>query len=567
MAADLILHGGTVITIDPAFRLAEAVAVADDRIVAVGGNAEVRALAHGYTCLIDLGGRAVVPGLVDAHAHMDREGLKTVCPSLAGAASIEDVLQRIEALVRVAAPGEWIVTMPLGDPPYYFDVPQNLKEGRFPTRWELDRVAPRNPVYIRAIWGYWRHTLPLVSIANSEALRRAGITRETVPPWEGVTIEKDPRGEPTGVFVEETPVPLVELSLMATAPRFSHAERVRALRESMRIYNATGTTSVVEGHGVAEEVLRAYEALADRRELTVRAHLLLSPSWGASDPVSMRARLDAWQARIAGRGAGDAFLRVAGLVAEGNPTPDNVVRARAMPYTGWAGFAYDAALPRSALREMLLEAARREIRIASMGTDLLDLYAEVNRIVPIRDRRWVVEHISTLTAGEIASLRDVGVVVTTHTNRYLFKEGDILRSRLGADAEDSIVPLRSLRDAGVHVALATDNVPTSMFHPIWHAVARRERSSRRIVAPGQRLSREEALRAATLEGAYLTFEEGEKGSLEPGKVADLVVMSDNPLTCSEDRIKDITAEMTIVGGRIVYSAGSLRPGSPLSSRP
>src|SRR5207244_6847625 len=123
----------------------------------------------------------------------------------------------------------------------------------------------------------------------------------------------------------ETPVPLVELSLRATAPRFSHAERVRALRESMRIYNATGTTSVVEGHGVAEEVLRAYEALAGRRELTVRAHLLLSPSWGASDPVTMRARLDAWQARIAGRGAGDAFLRVAGLVAEGNPTPDNVV--------------------------------------------------------------------------------------------------------------------------------------------------------------------------------------------------------------------------------------------------
>src|SRR2546428_3178843 len=180
-----LIYGGTVITIDPAFRLAEAVAVADDRIVAVGGNAEVRALAHGYTCLIDLGGRAVVPGLVDVHAHMDREGLKTVCPSLAGAASIEDVLQRIEALVRVAAPGEWIVTMPLGDPPYYFDVPQNLKEGRFPTRWELDRVSPRNPVYIRAIWGYWRHTLPLVSIANSEALRLAGITRETVPPGGG----------------------------------------------------------------------------------------------------------------------------------------------------------------------------------------------------------------------------------------------------------------------------------------------------------------------------------------------------------------------------------------------
>src|SRR5205823_6530101 len=341
-------------TLDPAFRVAEAVAIAGDRVAAVGASAELLALAAPNTHRVGLGGRAVVPGLVDAHAHMDREGLKAVCPSLAGAASIDDVLQRVEALVRATAPDEWIVTMPLGDPPYYFDVPTNLKEGRFPTRWELDRVAPRNPVYIRAIWGYWRHTLPLVSIANSEALRRAGVTRETVPPWEGVTIEKDSRGEPTGIFVEQTYMPLVELSLMAAAPRFSHAERVRALSDSMRIYAATGPTRVVEG-----------------------------------------------------RGAGDAFLRVAGLVGEANPTLDNAVRARAMPYTGWAGFAYDAALPRAALREVLREAARREIRVASMGTDLLDLYEDVNRVMPIRDRRWVVEHISTLTADEIARIRDL----------------------------------------------------------------------------------------------------------------------------------------------------------------
>src|SRR2546426_1371846 len=290
----LILLGGRVVTLDPALRVTEAVAIADDRIAEVGASADVRRLAGADTRLVDLQGRTVVPGLVDAHAHMDREGLKSLYPSLAGARSIDDVLQRVEVLVKAAAPGDWIVTMPLGDSPYYFDVPGNLREKRYPTRRDLDRVAPRNPVYIRSIWGYWRHTLPLVSIANSEALRLARITRETVPPWDGIQIERDSTGEPTGIFVEQTYIPVVELSLMATAPRFSHAERVRALRDSMRIYNATGTASVVEGHGVAEEVLRAYEALADRRELTVRAHLLLSPSWGASDPVSMRARLDAW---------------------------------------------------------------------------------------------------------------------------------------------------------------------------------------------------------------------------------------------------------------------------------
>src|SRR5215475_14179685 len=168
---DLILLRGRIITLDSALRVGEAVALTGDRITTVGASADVRRLAGADTRVIDLRGRAVIPGLVDAHAHMDREGLKSLYPSLAGARSIDDVLQRIEPLVKAAAPGEWIVTMPLGDPPYYFDVPGQLREQRFPTRRDLDRVAPRHPVYIRSIWGYWRHTLPLVSIANSEALR------------------------------------------------------------------------------------------------------------------------------------------------------------------------------------------------------------------------------------------------------------------------------------------------------------------------------------------------------------------------------------------------------------
>ena len=551
----LILHGGRVVTLDPALRVTEAVAIADDRIAEVGASADVRRLAGADTRLVDLQGRAVVPGLVDAHAHMDREGLKSLYPSLAGARSIDDVLQRVEVLVKAAAPGDWIVTMPLGDPPYYFDVPGNLREKRYPTRRDLDRVAPRNPVYIRSIWGYWRHTLPLVSIANSEALRLAGITRATVPPWDGIQIERDSTGEPTGIFVEQTYIPVVELSLMAAAPRFTHEDRGRGLRESMRIYNATGTTSVVEGHGVADEVLRVYDEAAARGELTVRAHLTLSPSWGAANAMTIAARLASWKPRIAGRGGGDAFLRVAGLVAETNPSPDGSVRARAMPYTGWAGFSYDAALPREQLRAVLLAAAREDIRILSMGTGLLDLYEDVNRAVPIRDRRWVIEHIGVLTADEIGRIRDLGVVLTTHTNRYLYKEGDAFRVQLGPLAEDTIVPLRRLKEAGVHVALATDNVPPSLFWPVWQAVARAGRATSHVIAPAQRLSRADALRAATIEGAYLTFEEDQKGSIEPGKLADLVVLSDDPMTCAEIRIRDITAEMTIVGGGIVHDSG------------
>ena len=249
---------------------------------------------------------------------------------------------------------------------------------------------------------------------------------------------------------------------------------------------------------------------------------------------------------------------MAGLVAETNPTADGTVRARAMPYTGWAGFSYDAALPREQLKSVLLAAARADIRILSMGAGLLDLYEDVNRVVPIRDRRWVIEHIGILTADEIGRIRDLGVVLTTHTNRYLYKEGDLFRAQVGSNAEDTIVPLRRLKEAGVHVALATDNVPPSLFLPVWQAVARVDRSTNRVIAPAQRLSRADALRAATLEGAYVTFEEDQKGSIEPGKLADLAVLSDDPMTCAEDRIRDITAEMTIVGGRIVHERGRPR---------
>src|SRR3972149_6251234 len=217
-AADLILCNGKIITVDSQFRIAQAVAIERDRFVAVGTDAEVRRHAGEATRVVDLGGRTVIPGLIDGHAHVDREGLKLVFPSLGRVRSIADIQDRIAELVRGAKPGEWIVTMPIGDPPTYFNVPGMLKERRFPTRHDLDEVAPHNPVYIRSIWGFWRHTTPLVSIANTRALEIAGITRATQSPSPKVHIEKDTDGEPNGVFVENTLMPVVELTLMRCAP-------------------------------------------------------------------------------------------------------------------------------------------------------------------------------------------------------------------------------------------------------------------------------------------------------------------------------------------------------------
>src|SRR5262249_15389875 len=167
-----------------------------------------------------LGGREFIPGITDGHAHMDREALRNVFPALGRVRSIRDIQDRIAELARGKQAGEWIVTMPIGDPPYYFHVPDILAEKRRPTRQELDAAAPNNPVFIRSIWGYWRGTFPLVSCANTEALRRAGITRDTVAPVDTIKLEKDANGDPTGVIVEREMAPVAELIWFRKAAAF-----------------------------------------------------------------------------------------------------------------------------------------------------------------------------------------------------------------------------------------------------------------------------------------------------------------------------------------------------------
>jgi predicted amidohydrolase YtcJ len=499
---------------------------------------------------------------------MDREGLKAVYPSLQGASSIDDVLSRIEALVKAAKPGEWIVTMPIGNPPSYWSPLETLKEGRWPTRWDLDQVAPCNPVFIRPIWGFWRHKLPLVSIANSRALEACGIGRTTNSPAPSVTLEKDSTGEPNGIFVENTYMSIVELTLMRPSGGFTRKDRVAALRNSMRAYNSVGTTSIFEEHGAAGELIAAYQSVREAGLLSVRTNLLFSPSWSALGDAPIANLLGTWGAWLGGKGLGDDYLRVGGLYAlleheeDGPRSPlENKLRASASPYTGWAGFYYDAGLPREKLRNVLIEAARNDIRCAALSSDVLDLYEEVDRAVPIRDKRWILGHISTLTKEQVSRIRDLGLVVTTHTNRYVWRTGARLLEEVGAARENTIVPLASLRDAGVRVCLATDNVPVSLFYPIWQSVARIDRSTGDVIAPDEKISRADALRAATINGAHLTLEEGKKGSLERGKLADFVVLSDDPLRVDEDRIKDIEAELVVVGGRTVFERdGAVKQG-------
>ena len=536
--------------------MVQSVAVRDGIILAVGADAEILKTAGPQTRVIDLAGKTVVPGLYDGHAHMDREGLKTLYPSLAGARSIADILDRVAAEVKKAKPGEWIVTMPVGDPPYYLDVPGNLAEKRLPDRWELDSVSPDNPVYIRGIWGYWGKP-PIFSIANSHALRLAGITRDTPPPYDGVTIFKDATGEPTGVFSESDFVPTLEFSLMKDVPRFDHAMRVKGLEESQRRYNAAGTTSTYEGHGIADETVRAYRELHSRGELTVRSHLVFSPTPGAYVAADIEEKKLGWSPAATGRGFGDAMLRIDGIFiqAGGNPGIARILKA-ALPYTGWGAYNYEALTPER-FREIAFTAARAGIRVNTIAPyqkavdDVLAVFEEVNREVPLSGKRWLISHMGPMKPANIETIKRLDMAVTVISAQTVWKNGLMSRAQLAENLREHYAPYRSIIDAGVPLVLASDNVPPRPFFIMWSAISRRSQTGE-VVGAVQKLAREQALRAMTINGAWLSFEEKQKGSIEPGKYADMVVIREDYLSIPEDQIMDIAPVMTMVGGRMVF---------------
>jgi predicted amidohydrolase YtcJ len=367
-----------------------------------------------------------------------------------------------------------------------------------------------------------------------------------------VKIEKDANGDPTGVFVEREMAPVAELIWFRQAAAFTPADRLRALPQSARAYHAFGTTSVFEGHGAATELLRTYKQAERGGTLTMRTALAFSPNWQAAGGAPLGPFVEAWAGWLGEPGFGNDWLKMSGLYVHVGREAADDVRARAAPYTGWAGFNSNHGLPRDQAKELLLQCAANDIRAVMIGSSNLDLYDEVDREIPLKGRRWVISHISTISPRDIERIVRMGLVLTTHTNNYLYKGLHAQAQRLPPERHGEIVPLRSLLDAGVKVSLATDNVPVSPFLPIWQTVARTSYRSKERVAPAEALSRADALRCATANGAYLTFDEHKKGSLETGKLADLAVLSADPLTTEESSIAGIRSLMTMVGGRIVH---------------
>ena len=559
LSPDLILYRGRFYTVDAMDREAEAVAIKDGCFVAVGSSEKVQSLAGPKTREIDLQGLTVVPGFIDGHPHMDSVGVKLIRPSFEGAESIDNILEVIKGEVAKRPPGEWIFCNPVANEPEVFAFPDRLREGRWPTRHDLDQVSPANPVYIEAPM----MVSPGIAVANSAALRLAGITRNTAAP-EGVEIEKDDAGEPTGVFKDFNFPKLIERTLFPMLPKVTHTQMVQALRAAMKAFNAAGVTAIYEGHGIPPGPQRAYLDLWSERALTIRTYFVISY------PIMIYHNAEAGDALIlqtamyaAGPGFGDDLLKFGGLGFSFDSASAIGASLMRKPYVGtqgqrWSGIQH---ISDETFKTILWKAAHANLRVqvqCSGGAAIdkvLAMYEEIHRDIPIAGKRWVIEHCQFPSKENMELCRSLGVIPTSSTN-FLWLYGSIYVRCFGRELTQDAIPFKEWLDAGVPVVQSTDWNPYSPIFTFWQSLARRDGITREeLSTPKQKLSRSAALRIYTANGAYVTFWEDRIGSIEPGKFADLVILSDNIMEIPEDRIPETKVLATLVGGRPVYDTG------------
>ncbi|MDR7555444.1 MAG: amidohydrolase [Armatimonadota bacterium] len=560
LVADTILFNGKILTVDARFSIAEALAVVDDKIVAVGTDGDIKRLAGASTRRIDLKGACVIPGMIDNHTHMLLAGLDQpevgVKVNLAWAQNIAEIQEAIAQRARQARPGEWIVTSCM-----YRGA---LRDGRFPDRHDLDRVAPNNPVYI---FQSGKNV-----ILNTLALRLAGIDRHTPDPGgdpnepEG-HIVRDDSGEPTGHLIagagdlarrrlwERMGLPLKKWDF----PHYDTATYVRAIQAQARLLNQCGVTGTRD-MGLIPEEIDAYIEADRRGVLTVRTDLLLGlpARYMRIDDIrdSLRRYFGPKQ------GLGGPFLRLGGLKL-------------VVQNDGWWAYSPEK------LRTMLLEANRLGFTMAiHVGTGysedstqlVLDVLEQADRERPLRGRRCTYEHGFGLIRPEYyRRVKALDLIIAANPTLAYFAAARsfhmheaMSRVRIAKHppsdpwertVKDWGLPVRSWLREGLVVTGGTD-CPAVAYDPQrpllgLYMVTTQQTLAGRLL-PGEEISREDALRLWTINGAYATFEEQRKGSLEVGKWADLAVLSDDYLTVPDDRLPTITVSLTMVGGRIVH---------------
>ncbi len=532
---DLVLVSGRILTMDSRSTVAEALAVRDGRILAVGSNAAVRPMAGPQTRVIDLAGKTVVPGLIDTHAHFGAAGLGDYVVNLGPARSVAGALELLKAFVARKKPGEWIIT---GG----WHPPSQLAEKRYLTRQEIDSVAPNNPVYLRTVGHF--------AMANSLALQKAGIDK-TSPNPSGGSFEKDASGELTGVLVE-TAIPLVE----NLVPPFTEDEEIRQYKIAEGVLNSYGITSVVEGATSARDT-RTLQKIALSNAATLRVGLMYRP-----EPP---AELSAWEAIMSGSGAtsgfGDDWLKFGGIKIfyDGGMTLRTAMMRDVYPdsHDNYRGIAQQTP---ERLKQLVSIANKSNWRVGvhvvgDLGVDqVLDAFEAADKEKSIRDRRFILIHASLIRPEHMDRARALGVRVDFQ-NVFMWDKAATVERFLGKATADRALPTKTLIDRmGLDNLGAGTDFPVNPINPflnIYIMVTRKDPNGN-VYGASEAISREQALRLYTSAASRYMFDEGRKGTLETGKLADLAVLSADIMSIPEDQIKDIKADMTMVGGKVVF---------------
>jgi len=527
-AADLVLLDGKIITVDPADTTAQAVALKDGLIQAVGTSDDIAPCIGEQTQVVDLGGRTATPGLIDAHNHFQVMGLmhSYYVPFLPPeVTTLEDMRAKLAEAVAGTPEGEWVKG--------YFIFVQG---GGLPTRHDLDPASPNHPVWIVQQGGHY-------GSANSLALGIAGITRETPDPVGGV-IGRDASGEPDGVFYNHRAMDLLRLHV----PVYTQEMVEENIAFSQTLFAACGVTSFQDNNVRGSSTVGTYLDAGRRGAMYLRGAVYYTLEW----PGDLDRGLNEIERYD------DDFMRFAGykFLLDGQLT-------MAYCHEPHGGHRWDVPTWRL---ETFKDAVRTlhdtglQICVHCVGdaaVDLtLDAFEEAMNANPRPDPRHRIEHCIICTPQATQRMKDLGVVVSTQP-QFIRLGGDIYADILGEERAARAMVTREWLDSGVTVALGSDSPSTPWHTPqvtLFGAVTRVTFSNQRH-EPDQAMTIEEALRAHTMGSAYAAHEEDVKGSVEVGKMADLVVWSEDPYTVPLQRLWQLPIEMTLVGGEIVYQGG------------
>ncbi|MEY8193007.1 amidohydrolase [Peribacillus simplex] len=539
LAPDTVYFNGKVITMDKGATIAEAVAVKDGKIIAVGSNKEIGKLKGRHTKVVNLMNKVLLPGFYDAHSHFPSSGMDGTVqvnlnsPPVGPIKNIDDLIIALKDRTMETHEGEWILGRGYDQ--------TLLAEGRHPTRENLDKVSTEHPIYIG-------HTSGHLAVANSVALKMAGITKDTPDPPGGVIVRDPKTGEPTGVL-EESAIGLVSKHI----PVVTEEENLAAFKKAVQDYISKGvTTSIIAGAN--KQGLIDLQRYQKQGLLPLRITAMGAGFGGAITSGELGGIVT---------GFGSDMLKLGPVKLSHDGSIQGYTGYLSKPYhvppgddPNYRGY---PATSREDLTKRVVDLHKAGYQIAIHGNgdaaidDILYAFRTAQEEYPRKDARHRIEHAQMARLDQLDEMKKLGVTPSyfvSHTFFWGDQHRDIF---MGPERAAMMSPLKSSIDRGIKFSIHLDShiTPMDPLQAVWSAVNRISRSGK-VIGPEQRITPLEALRAVTSDAAWQNFEENEKGSIEKGKFADFVVLEENPLTVDPIKIKEIKVLKTIVNDKVIY---------------